>query len=41
VFKTSVDQTKRNEGFYFYLYPFKDLAQGNLQGGCQCHGVHP
>jgi hypothetical protein len=41
VFKTSVDQTKRNEGFYFYLYPSKDLAQGNLQGGCQCHGVHP
>jgi hypothetical protein len=30
--KTSVEQTKRNEGSYFYLYPFKDLVQKNFQG---------
>ncbi len=23
--KTNVEQTKRNEGSYFYLYPFEDL----------------
>jgi hypothetical protein len=28
-----VEQTKRNERFYFYLYPFKDLIQGNFQIG--------
>jgi hypothetical protein len=27
VLKTNVQQTKRNEGSYFYLYPFKDLVQ--------------
>ncbi len=27
VFKTNVEQTKRNEGSYFYLYPFEDIAQ--------------
>jgi hypothetical protein len=25
--KINVEQIKRNEGFHFYLYPFKDLAQ--------------
>jgi hypothetical protein len=29
--KTNVEQTKKNEGFYFYLYPFGDLVQGSLQ----------
>ncbi len=29
--KINVEQTKRNEGFYFYLYPFGDLAQGSFQ----------
>jgi hypothetical protein len=24
--KIGVEQTKRNEGFYSYLYPFKGLA---------------
>ncbi len=24
--KTSVEYAKRNEGSYFYLYPFRDLA---------------
>jgi hypothetical protein len=27
MFKTSVKQTKGNEGFYFYLYPFGELIQ--------------
>ncbi len=31
--KINVEQTKRNEGSYFYLYPFRDLAQGSFQGG--------
>jgi hypothetical protein len=31
--KTSVKQTKGNEGSYSYLYPFGDLAQGSFQGG--------
>jgi hypothetical protein len=26
VFKIRVEQTKGNEGFYFYLYPFGDLT---------------
>jgi hypothetical protein len=30
VFKTSVEETKRNEGSYFYLYLFGDLAQGSF-----------
>ncbi len=33
VFKTNVEQTKANEGSYFYFYPFGDLAQENFQGG--------
>ncbi len=33
LFKTDVEQTKRNEGSYSYLYPFGDLAQGSFQGG--------
>jgi hypothetical protein len=28
--KISVEQTERNEGLYFYLYPFGDLVQGSL-----------
>ncbi len=31
--KIDVEHTKKNEGFYFYLYPFGDLAQGNFQRG--------
>jgi len=31
--KTDLEQTKRNEGSYSYLYPFGDLAQGSFQGG--------
>jgi hypothetical protein len=31
--KCNVKKTKGNEGFYFYLYPFGDLAQGSFQGG--------
>jgi hypothetical protein len=30
--KTNVKQTKKNEGFYFYLYLLGDLVQGSLQG---------
>jgi hypothetical protein len=30
---TGVEQIERNEGSYFYLYPFEDLVQGNFQGG--------
>jgi len=30
--KTNVEQIEGNEGSYFYLYPFGDLAQKNLQG---------
>ncbi len=33
VWKIGVEQTKGNEGSYFYLYPFRDLAQGNFQEG--------
>jgi hypothetical protein len=28
--KIGVEQTKRNEGSYFYLYPFGDVTQGSL-----------
>jgi hypothetical protein len=28
--KTHVEWTKRNEGLYFYLYPFGDLTQGGF-----------
>jgi len=31
--KTNVEQTRRNEGSYFYLYPFGDLLQISFQGG--------
>ncbi len=31
--KISVEQTKRYERFYFYLYHFGDLFQENFQGG--------
>ncbi len=31
--KIGVEQIKGNDGFYFYLYPFKDLVQGSFQGG--------
>jgi len=31
--KTGVEHTKGNEGSYFYLYPFGDLAQGSFQVG--------
>ncbi len=30
--KTNVEQTKGNEGSYFYLYPIGDLVQKNFQG---------
>ncbi len=33
VFKTTVEQTKGNEGSYSYLYPFGYLVQRNFQGG--------
>ncbi len=33
VLKTNVEQIKGNEGSYFYLYPFGDLAQRSFQGG--------
>jgi hypothetical protein len=36
VSKTNVEQTKGNEGFYFYLYPFGDIAQESFQGGYMC-----
>jgi hypothetical protein len=26
-------KTFKNDGSYFYLYPFGDLVQGNFQGG--------
>ncbi len=29
--KIDVEQTKRNEGSYFYLYPFEVLVQKNFQ----------
>ncbi len=31
--KTSVEDIERNERFYFYLYPFMDLAYKSFQGG--------
>jgi len=30
--KIGVEQTKGNQGFYFFLYPFGDLAQGSFLG---------
>ncbi len=32
VHRTGVEQTKGNEGSYFYLYAFGDLVQGSFQG---------
>jgi hypothetical protein len=31
--KTYVEHTEGNEGSYFYLYPFGDLAQRSFQKG--------
>jgi len=31
--KINVEQIEGNEGSYFYLNPFKDLAQSNFQRG--------
>jgi hypothetical protein len=31
VLKTNVEQTKGNEGSYFYLYPYGDLTQRSFQ----------
>ncbi len=31
VLKINVEQTKGNEGSYFYFYPFRDLVQGKIQ----------
>jgi hypothetical protein len=33
VFKINLEQIEGNEGSYFYLYPFGDLAQGSSKGG--------
>jgi hypothetical protein len=33
MFTTKVEQNKGNEGSYFYLYPFGNLAQGSFQRG--------
>jgi hypothetical protein len=30
VFKINVEQIEGNEGSYFYLYPFGNLAQGSF-----------
>jgi len=32
MFKIGVKQIERNEGSYFYLYPFGDLIQRSFQG---------
>jgi hypothetical protein len=29
--KITIEQFLKNEGSYFYLYPFEDLAQGSFQ----------
>jgi hypothetical protein len=34
--KTNVEQTKKNEASYFYLYPSGDLSQESFQGGSMC-----
>jgi len=31
--KTNIEHIERNEGSYFYLYRFGDLAQKSFQGG--------
>jgi hypothetical protein len=33
VLKTCVKQIKRHEGYYLYLYPFRDLVQRSFQKG--------
>jgi len=33
MFKISVEQIEGNEGSYFHLYPFGDLAQESFQRG--------
>jgi len=33
VLKIGVEQTKGNEGFYFYLYPCGDVAQRSFRKG--------
>jgi len=30
--KIDIEKIQRNEEFYFYLYPYEDLAQGSFQG---------
>jgi hypothetical protein len=36
VLKTNIEQTKRNEGSYFYSYPFGDLAQESFKKVFMC-----
>jgi hypothetical protein len=37
VLKFHVEYIERNEGSYFYLYPFGDLVQGSFRGNfCVC-----
>jgi hypothetical protein len=36
ILKTSVEQTKRNEWSYFYLYPFGDLTKMKLPRRLLC-----
>jgi hypothetical protein len=31
--KTNVEEIERNEGSYFYLYPFGDLVKGSFERG--------
>jgi hypothetical protein len=33
MFKTNVEQIEKNERFYFYLYPFENIAEGSFQRG--------
>jgi hypothetical protein len=33
VLKTNGEQIEGSEGSYFYLHPFRDLAERNFQGG--------
>jgi hypothetical protein len=36
VLKINVKHIERNEGSYFYLYPFGDLAQGSSKEASMC-----
>ncbi len=36
VLKINVEQTKGNEGIYFYLYPFGNLIQRSFQKVFMC-----